>query len=124
MVDPKNVVARFKSAMLDDAFKDAAFAYLRDSKFGTLSLSMGEAAKKAGQHYGMRDVAAVLKAWFADKEPSNDKEEAGFAYLKSPSGQKLFNGIIAGVQKALKTTGARVGFRDVGEAIVAFAEDK
>lgn len=123
MVSGKTIVARYKAA-LDDAFKDAAFEYLRSSKFGTLALSMGKDAKKSGLNFGLRDVAGVLKAWFADREPSNDKEDAGFAYLKSAPGKKLLTEIITGVQKALKATGARVGFKDVGEAIVAFAEDK
>lgn len=116
--------ASVKTAMVDDAYKEAAFPFLRDSKFGTLSLAMSAAAKKEGVLFGMRDVASILKSWFDNREPANDKEDAGFKYLKSPAGQKIFNGIIAGVQKALKATGARVGVKDVGEVIVAFAEDK
>lgn len=113
-----------RTAALDPDVKEAAFTFLRSSKFGTLSLSMGEAAKKEGLNLGLRDVARVLKAWFADKEPSDDKEEAGFKYLKSPVGQKLFMGLVEGVTKVLRKEGARTGFKDVGEAIVAFAEDK
>ncbi len=118
----KTVSAR--TAALEADVKEAVFAFLRDSKFGTLSLGMGAAAKKEGLIFGLRDVAKVLRAWFADKEPSDDKGEAGFTYLKSPAGQKLFMGLVEGVTKVLRKEGARTGFKDVGEAIVAFAEDK
>jgi hypothetical protein len=113
-----------RTAALDADVKEAVFAFLRESKFGTLSLSMGAAAKKEGLNLGLRDVAKVLKAWFADKEPSDDKEESGFKYLKSSAGQKLFMGLVEGVTKVLRKEGARTGFKDVGEALVAFAEDK
>jgi hypothetical protein len=116
--------AQIEKVALDDSFKDAAFAFLRESKFSWLAMGMSEEAKRAGITFGMRDVAGVLKAWFANRKPEGPKEEAGYRYIQGGAGRMLMDRLIRGVQKALQSTGARVGLKDVGEAIVAFAEDR
>jgi hypothetical protein len=123
MPTAKRVASRYKAA-LDDAFKDAAYQFLRESKFSWLVMGMATEAKKTGEHFGMKDAAKVLKAWFDGRKPEGSKEEAGYRYIQGGAGKLLMNGLIKGVQEALKATGARVGLKDVGEAIVAFAEDK
>jgi hypothetical protein len=113
-----------RKASIDDAFKEAAFAFLRESKFSWLAMGMAEEAKRSGEHFGMRDAAKTLKAWFDGRKPEGPKEEAGYRYIQGGAGKLLMNGLIKGVTEALKSTGARIGLKDVGEAIVAFAEDK
>ncbi len=111
-----------RKASLDDILKNAAFAFLRESKFSWLAKGMAIEAKKSGESLGMRDVAKALKAWFDGRKPEGSKEESGYRYIQSDAGRLLMNGLIKGVTSALKETGSRVGLKEVGEAIVAFAE--
>jgi hypothetical protein len=113
-----------KAAALDESLKSSAFTFLRESRFPWLAMGMAEEAKRSGEHFGMQDAAKCLKAWFDGRKPEGSKEEAGYRYIQSGAGKLLMNGLIKGVTDALRGTGARVGLKDVGEAIVAFAEGK
>jgi len=104
--------------------KEAAYQFLRNSRFAWLSSGMATEARKNGVGLGMKDVPNILRMWFAGRQPNNPKEEAGYNYIQGGAGQLLMDSLIKGVTKALQSTGNRVGLKEVGETIVAFAEDR
>lgn len=93
--------------------------WLGKSKMSDLILAMSRHAKKEGHQFGMRDARAVFKSWFgiATPAPSDPKLAAGFAYLKTPKGEKAIGAIVKGVGAALKGAGGGRGFRDIAKAV-------
>lgn len=125
MRDPlvHRVVARFlaRGSMLPPAAKNDAYEALKHSKMHELVMAMSAEAKKDGERFGMRDAKKAMELWFdGGKEPTDKAQEAARRLLMSDKGKNLLKNVTDAVVGALKKTMSRVGYKDVGEAIVAF----
>lgn len=102
--------------------QDAAYDFLHKSKIGDLVMGMAAEARKDGQKFGMRDAKEAIQHWVngghEDKKPA---QIAARRYLTSDHGKRLLSTLTHGVAEALKGAGMKpVGFRDVGNAIIAY----
>jgi len=114
----RRVVTRFA------AESDPVTKFLQDNvkSISDLSHGMSAEAKKGGAgQFGMKDVREALDDWFhGAPEPKTDKGKAARKYLESDKGKKDLKKLTDGVTKALKDSGKKPGYKDVGEAILKF----
>lgn len=100
---------------------EVAYEALKKSKVGDIALGMAAEAKKSGAKFGLRDAKDAMEAWFdGGREPTTPAQKAARTYLESSKGKSLLKGVTDTVHKALKAQGGKVGYKDIGEAIVAY----
>ncbi len=101
--------------------KKAVYDFIEKSGLGhDLVMGMSAAAKKKGQKFGMRDAKAAIAAFVEGDEPKQPALLAAWDHLKSSKGKQQLQTLIDGVVVILKKEQVHVGFRDVGQAVVAW----
>lgn len=107
------VATRFKNA-------DGVEEFLKKNVKTISDIAHGMSAN-AGGSFGMRDVREALDDWFhGAPEPKTDKQKGARGFLESDKGKKLLKKLTEGITQALRDSGKKPGYRDIGEALVKF----
>lgn len=121
-MDPlaQRVAARFLASLAPEA-KGAVYEALKHANVHELVMGMMAEAKKVGQRFGMRDAIEAMQLWFdGGREPTTPVQLAARTYLMSDKGKRVLNRITKLIADTLKKTSGRVGYRDIGEALIAW----
>jgi len=79
---------------------------------------MSKAVGRLGEHFGVRDARRAMEHWFGNEAVHTVSQQAARAYLMTPQGRKLLMAVTDNVAGAIRKVTGRVGYKDVGAAIV------
>jgi hypothetical protein len=79
---------------------------------------MSKAVGRLGERFGVRDAQRAMEHWFGNESVHTVSQQAARAYLMTPHGRKLLMAVTENVADAIRKVTGRVGYKDVGAAIV------
>jgi len=79
---------------------------------------MSKAVGRLGEQFGVRDARRAMEHWFGNEDVHTASQQAARAYLMTPHGRKLLMAVTDNVANAIRKVTGRVGYKDVGAAIV------